>query len=212
MRRRAFLLLALAALVAPAEARADDALRVFVIRHANAWKNVPPSQRPPMSDDDLDALTPAGLARAEQLGAQLAGKGIVAVYCSPARRAQQTAAAIAKRIGLAEPPIVAEEFRTLDSGTDKDASSGTARMKSWKTGKDPRPPAGESLADGFARATAKLEELRAKHRGQAIAVVTHGEIAASLLAKAAGQDIVAGYFDHFPDEGSVHEIRFGSGR
>jgi ribonuclease H / adenosylcobalamin/alpha-ribazole phosphatase len=211
MRRRVFLFLALAALLAPAAARADDALRVYVIRHANAWKNVPPSQRPGrMSDDDLDALTPAGLAKAEQVGAQLADKGIVAVYCSPARRAQQTAAAIAKRIGLADPPIVADAFRTLDSGTDKDASSGMMRMKGWKAGKDPRPPAGESLADGFARATKKLEELRAKYPGQAIAVVTHGEIAASLLAKAAGRDIVGGYFDHFPDEGSVHEIRLGA--
>ena len=210
MKRRALLLLAIGALVAPAAARADDALRVFVIRHANAWKNVAPSQRPAgMSDDELDALTPAGLARAEQVGAQLAGQGIVAVYCSPARRAQQTAAAIAKRIGLADPPIVDDAFRTLDSGTDKDASSGMVRMKSWKAGKDPRPPAGESLADGFARATARLEQLRAKYPGRAIAVVTHGEIAASLLSKAAGRDIVGGYFDHFPDEGSVHEIRLG---
>jgi len=214
MKQRARLvLLALAALLVPAAARADDALRVYVIRHANAWKNVAPSHRPAgMSDDDLDALTPAGLAKAEQVGAELAGKGIVAVYSSPARRAQQTAAAIAKRIGLTEPPIVAEEFRTLDSGTDKDASNGMLRMKSWKAGKDPRPPAGESLADGFARATAKLAELRAKYPGRAIAVVTHGEIAASLLAKAAGQDIVAGYVAHFPDEGSVHEIRFGAAR
>ena len=210
MSRRLFLLLLAASLVAPLAARADEPLRVFVIRHANAWKNVPAADRPAgMSDDDLDALTPAGLAKAEQLGASLAGKGIVAVYCSPAHRAEQTAAAIATKLGLAA-PISLDAFRTLDSGTDKDASSGTVRMKSWKAGKDPRPPGGgESLADGFARATAALGELRAKYAGQAIAVVTHGEIAASLLAKAAGQDIVTGYFDHFPGEGSVHEIFVG---
>jgi broad specificity phosphatase PhoE len=210
--RRRFLVFLLAALAVPPVARADEMLRVFVIRHANAWKNVPAAERPSgMSDDDLDALTPAGLAKAEQLGASLAGKGIVAVYCSPARRAEQTAAAIAKAIGLPG-PIPLEAFRTLDTGPDKNASSGTVRMKSWKAGKDPRPPGGESLADGFARATAQLAELRTKHAGQAIAVVTHGEIAASLLSKAAGQDIVAGYFDHFPGEGSVHEIKISDPR
>lgn len=210
MKRRQFLALAIALLVAPSVARADESMRVFVIRHANAWKNLPAAERPPgMDRDDLDALTPAGLAKSEQVGASLAGKGIVAIYCSPARRAQQTAAAIATKIGLAEGPIVAEEFRTLDTGPDARAASGTARMKSWKSGKDPRPPGGESLTDGFTRATAKLDELRSKHAGKAIAIVTHGEIAATLLAKAAGEDIIEGYFDHFPNEGSVHEITVG---
>ena len=214
MTRRLFLVLLAALWVAPqtraAEPATDASMRVFVIRHANAWKNVPAAQRPrPMSDDELDALTPAGLAKAEKVGAELAGKGIVAVYCSPAQRAQQTAAAVAKHLGLTGAPIVVEAFRSLDSGPDKDAASGTVRAKSWKAGKDPRPPGGESLADGFARATAKLGELRTQHAGRAIVVVTHGEIAAALLSKAAGQDILRGYFDHFPDEGSVHEIQIG---
>jgi probable phosphoglycerate mutase len=139
------------------------------------------------------------------VGASLAGKGIVAVYCSPAQRARQTAEAIAKQLGL-DAPIADEAFRTLDKGSDAAAASGMARMRSWQAGKDPRPPGGESLGDGFARASARLEALRAEYGGKAIAVVTHGEIAATLLAKAAGQDIVRGYFDHFPGEGRVREI------
>lgn len=197
---------------APARSRAGDpeALRVFVIRHANAWKNVPAAQRPrAMSDADLDSLTPEGERRAAQLGRDLAGREIVAVYCSPARRARQTAAAIAAGLGLAE-PTVSEAFRTLDKGSDARAASGTVRARSWKAGDDPRPPGGESLGDGFARASAELAALRAKHAGRAIAVVTHGEIAASLLARAAGQDIVRGYFDHFPNEGAAHAVVVGS--
>jgi len=214
VRRRFRLSLLAALLLAPAIARAEppapapDAapLRVYVVRHASAWKNVPAARRPGvMSDAQLDALTPAGLARAEQAGAELAGKGVVAVYTSPAHRAEQTAEAIAKRLGLAA-PIVEDAFRTLDSGPDRAAASGTVRAANWKAGRDPRPAGGESLADGFARASDRLAALRAAHAGQAIAIVTHGEIAASLLAKAAGQDILRGYFDHFPDEGSVHAI------
>lgn len=210
IRRVAPLLLAALFLLAAPGARAEssaDSLRVYVIRHAQAWKNVPSALRPrKMSEQELDALTGAGLKRALELGKELAGKDVVAVYCSPARRARQTAEGIAKSLGLPE-PIASEAFRTLDTGPDKSAASGSVRMKSWKAGKDPRPPGGESLGDGFARASAELEALRSKHAGHAIAVVTHGEISASLLAKAAGEDIVRGYFDHFPDEGSIHEIR-----
>jgi len=181
-------------------------LRVFVVRHAQAWKNVPSLLRPKsMSAEELDALTPKGLARAEEIGKELAGRDVVAVYSSPARRAQQTAAAIAHALGLGA-PIVSESFRTLDSGSDPDAASGSARMKNWKAKKDPRPAGGESLADGNARASAAIVELATKYAGHAIVIVTHGEIASSLLTRAAGQDLLTGYFDHFPDEGSIHEL------
>jgi probable phosphoglycerate mutase len=189
------------------EASPAPAARVFVVRHAQAWKNVPSLLRPKkMSADELDALTPKGLARAEALGKELAGRDVVAVYSSPARRAQQTAAAIAQALGLGA-PIVSESFRTLDSGSDPNAASGNARMKNWKAKKDPRPAAGESLADGNARASTAIAELATKHTGHAIVIVTHGEIASSLLTKAAGQDLLTGYFDHFPDEGSIHELQ-----
>jgi broad specificity phosphatase PhoE len=210
--RRTALALLLCLLLAPLSARAQDAagagapLRVYVIRHAQAWKNVPASLRPrKMSEQELDALTGQGLVRALEIGKELAGRDVAAVYASPARRARQTAEAIAKGLGLPE-PVASEAFRPLDTGSDHAAASGTARMKSWKAGEDPRPPGGESLGDGFARASRELEALRAKYAGRAIAVVTHGEISASLLAKAAGEDIVKGYFDHFPDEGSIHAI------
>ena len=190
-----------------AEPSPAPALRVFVVRHAQAWKNVPALLRPKtMSADELDALTPTGVARAEAIGKELAGRDVVAVYASPARRAQQTAAAIARALGLGA-PIVSESFRTLDTGSDPNAASGSARMKNWKAKQDPRPPGGESLADGNARASAALAELATKHASHAIVVVTHGEIASSLLTRAAGQDLLAGYFDHFPDEGSIHELQ-----
>jgi probable phosphoglycerate mutase len=177
-----------------------------VIRHASAWKNVPPAQRPrAMSEAELDSLTPDGLVMAEKIGAKLAGKDVAAVVTSPANRARQTGAAIAGALGLEA--TASDAFRTLDTGPDRAAASGTARARSWKAGRDPRPPGGESLADGFARASAALEQLRRQYAGRgAVAVVTHGEIAASLLAKAAGQDIVRGYFDHYPGEGALHEI------
>ena len=213
--RSAFALCALiASLLAASAAVAEESppaaapapMHLLLVRHASAWKNVPPAQRPrPMSSEELDSLTPQGLARAEAVGRSLAGKGVVAVYASPARRAQQTAAAIAKALGLGA-PITNEAFRPLDTGADAAAASGTVRARNWKSGMDPRPPGGESLIDGQTRASAALTQLAKQHAGQTVVVVTHGEIASSLITKAAGQDLLANYFKNFPDEGSVHEL------
>jgi broad specificity phosphatase PhoE len=201
-------LFALMMLAAPAHAQepVPAPMHVILVRHASAWKNVPSAQRPrPMSAAELDSLTPSGLALAEKVGKSLAGKGVVAVYTSPANRARQTAAAIAKATGAGE-PITSDAFRSLDVGNDARAASGTMRMKNWKSGDDPRPPGGESLEDGLARANAELLQLAKQHPGQTIVVVTHGEIASSLITQAAGQDLLANYFKNFPDEGSVHEF------
>lgn len=201
-----------AALLATTPARAQQPalapapMHVLLVRHASAWKNVPAAQRPrPMSTAELDSLTPSGVALAEKVGKSLAGKGVVAVYTSPANRAQQTASAIAKATG-AGAPITDEAFRSLDVGNDARAASGTMRMQNWKSGDDPRPPGGESLGDGLARANAELLQLAKKHAGQTVVVVTHGEIASSLITQAAGQDLLTHYFKNFPDEGSVHEF------
>ena len=203
------------AMLAGARAIAEDAapsaerapMHVLLVRHASAWKNVPPGQRPhPMSSAELDSLTPQGLARAEAIGRELAGKNVVAVYASPAQRAQQTAAAIATALGLGA-PISNPAFRPLDTGSNAAAASGTARMKGWKRGMDPRPPGGESLTDGVARASAALAELAVQHAGETVVVVTHGEIASALITRSAGQDLLTNYFKNFPDEGSVHQLQ-----
>lgn len=181
-------------------------MHLLLVRHASAWKNVPPAQRPhAMSAAELDSLTPQGRARAESIGRSLAGKGVVAVYASPAQRAQQTAAAIATALGLGA-PITNQAFRPLDTGTDTTAARGTTRMKNWKSGRDPRPPSGESLADGQTRASDALAELAKQHAGQTVVVVTHGEIASSLITRAAGQELLANYFKNFPEEGSIHPL------
>jgi broad specificity phosphatase PhoE len=196
------------ALLASATAHAADPApaKIFVVRHAQAWKNMPASARPAgMTTAQLDSLTPKGLEQATEVGRKLAGRGIVAVYASPAQRAQQTAERIGKELGLT--PVTDDAFRPLDTGTDARAASGTTRARNWESGKDPRPPGGESLADGWKRASDAVAAIAAKHAGAAVVVVTHGEIASSLLTRAAGEELLAGYFDHFPAEASIHELK-----
>lgn len=203
----ALLLLACARPAAAEEAAGAPVLRVYIVRHAQAWKNVPTARRPSgMTDEQLDALTPNGLAKAEAIGKALAGHDIVAVYTSPAHRAQQTAQAIASSLGLAAPPVVSDAFASLSAGTDKTALDWRWRTRNFDAGKDPRPAAGESLADGLARAARALDEIAAQHPGRAVVVVTHGEVAAALLGRAAGTPVVASYRKNFIDEGAVREI------
>jgi broad specificity phosphatase PhoE len=65
----------------------------YVMRHLDT----------PAGERDPDLL-PAGGARAEQLAALLANRGIAAIYVTDYRRSRQTAEPLARRLGLV--PIV----------------------------------------------------------------------------------------------------------
>ena len=70
-------------------ARAEAPLTVFIVRHA---------EKEATGTDP--SLTEAGRERAEALAALLADAGITAIFTSEFKRTQETAARIAKRLGL----------------------------------------------------------------------------------------------------------------
>jgi probable phosphoglycerate mutase len=188
------------------EPAAAPAVRVYVVRHAQAWKNVPSVLRPPgMTDAKLDSLTEKGQQQARAVGERLAGAGVTRVVSSPAQRARQTAEAIAGVLG-AGPVEVSESFEPLRHGTSKQAADYRWRTGNWKAGADPRPEGGEALEDGLARAAGFLENVAREAPGTTLVVVTHGEIAAALLSKAAGISPLAGYQAHFVDEGTISDV------
>lgn len=191
--------------------RSEPALRVYVVRHAQAWKNVPRAQRPPdLDDSQLDALTDAGRARARAVGASLRGAGVTRVLASPAQRARQTAQAIADELGTG-PIVVDPSFQPLRNGPSAQAADWRWRTGNWKAGRDPRPEGGESLDDALARAAAALDALAQETPGATVVVVTHGEIAAALLSKAAGVSPLTGYSSNFVGEGTISELTIDAG-
>jgi broad specificity phosphatase PhoE len=219
--RRVLLAAALLLAAGPAAAGSDarfgplphgpdaPALRVYLVRHAQAWKNVPAASRPhAMSADELDGLTPAGFARSERVGARLAKAGVARVLCSPARRARQTAETIARGLGLG-PPTADDAFRPIDFGTDPRGADFRWRTTQWKAGHDPRPAGGESLGDGLARAAAALDALAKEQAGTSLVVVTHGEIASALVSHAAGVPPLTSYTRSFVGEGTITIIDIG---
>ncbi len=83
-------------------------MRLFIVRHAEAAQGSP---------DDLRPLTDAGREQARRLGRQFADEGIRpdAVLSSPLLRARETAAEIAKAVG-----VEAEPDERLAPGADPD--------------------------------------------------------------------------------------------
>ncbi len=82
-------LAALAAMLAPSPAAAQEVPPRYVMRHLDT----------PRSERDPDLL-PGGAARAKALVAWFEGKRLAAIFATPYRRTQQTAAGIAAARGL----------------------------------------------------------------------------------------------------------------
>jgi broad specificity phosphatase PhoE len=98
-------LLSLAVLARPAAAQPT----VFLVRHA---ERADASAGPPKMATDPD-LSPAGHVRAESLATTLKDAGITAVFATEFKRNQQTAAPIAKALGLTVTTIKAADEAQL---------------------------------------------------------------------------------------------------
>jgi broad specificity phosphatase PhoE len=186
--------------------RGDIILRVFVVRHGEANKNVPhPADVP---EEKLDSLTPRGFKQATSIGKFLKDKAVVAVIASPTGRTCQTADAIVEALGLVERYSQDKSFGSItgDKTPDGKPVTWSWRQKQWASGRDPRPEGGESLADGVARAVDAIDRLTKKYPGRAVAIVSHGDICAGLLGHADDTSITECYELHNVPTGSVSEI------
>lgn len=184
----------------------DVVLRVYIVRHAQAYKNIPQPAGTP--DEKLDSLTPKGLKQAIAAGKFLADRGIVAVITSPTGRTRQTADAIGKALGPGVHYLEDSAFGSIKNGK---TSEGQATTWSWrkeqlKAGHDPRPTDGESFQDGVARATSSIMQLAEKYNGQAVAIVSHSDICAALLGHADNTSIYQHPELHNVATGSISEI------
>lgn len=99
----AFLLLATAA---TASAQAT----VFIVRHAERADSATMAATTMATDPDL---SDAGNVRAETLAAMLKDAGIKAIYTTEYKRTQQTAAPLAKALGITATVVPAREMKSL---------------------------------------------------------------------------------------------------
>ena len=130
-----------------------EVLRVYLVRHGQAFSNLDP--RPDLPADQLDRLTALGHEQASETGRALALRQPALVLTSPAGRARETA----------------EEIRQAAAGV-------TVRTEPRvRPQEDDESPA--QVAERVLRA---VRDERKRHRGHAIVVVAHSEVIGAFLA------------------------------
>jgi len=134
-------------------------------------------------------LSDAGRGQAQAAGRALADTPLQAVYASPLRRAQETAAVIAAPHRL--PVRVAEAFKEMGFGrwegltVDEARAQDPALYRAWlETPALAGPPEGERLEEVKRRVLAGLEVLRTEHDEQRVCLVAHGITARVLILEA----------------------------
>lgn len=183
-------------------------LRLFLLRHAEtAWNR----ERRYQGWTDT-GLSDAGRTQAEAAGRALAGASLQAVYASPLRRAQETAAAIAAPHGL--PVRVEGAFKEMGFGgwegltVEEARAQDPALYRTWLETPDlAGPPGGERLPDVKRRVLAGLERLRKGHDEESICLVAHGITARILILEALGLPLPRIWSLHVSSAG-ISELEF----
>ena len=134
-------------------------------------------------------LNEQGRAQGERLAARLAGPPVTAVYTSPLERARETAAPLAARLGLGvhiEEGLGEIRFGEWTGRTLEELSAlpEWRRFNSFRSGT--RVPGGELLLEVQTRAVAALDRLRARHPGEMIALISHGDVLKAVIGHYAG--------------------------
>ena len=153
----------------------DEATRVVLIRHGQTAWNVA-TRIQGHTDEPLNAH---GHWQAAQTASVLASEPFSAIYSSDLQRARATADVLARRIGLKvieEPGLRERHFGRFEGASYKeiDAQWPHEALRWRRREADYAPPGGEVLADFFDRVVRAATVLAARHRGELIALVSHG--------------------------------------
>ncbi|WP_027482437.1 histidine phosphatase family protein [Deinococcus pimensis] len=172
---------------APLDAAAHT--EFWVIRHAESEWNAAGRYQ---GQTDVH-LSQTGREQAARLAGRLTGMDFDAVYSSDLARAYDTAQAVSRTLAGSPEVQVDAGLREIDVGllagkvrreieTEFPEYVASLRSDPWYA----RRPEGESMADLASRAARTFEELRARHAGQRILVVTHGGVVRVAVSLAIG--------------------------
>jgi probable phosphoglycerate mutase len=159
---------------------------VLFVRHARTptTGSVLPGRAPGLH------LADGGRADADKMAERLASTAkIEAIYASPLERARETAAPIARRLGLKvaiERGLLECDFGDWTGGELKALRKlpEWRDVQSWPSGF--RFPGGESFSEMQCRITSAVARLRARHAGTTIVAVSHADPIKAAVADALG--------------------------
>jgi len=151
-------------------------------------------------------LAPDGLEQARRLAEYLSTEQISAIYVSPLKRAQETAAPLARHIGLT--PVVEDDISEFDRN-----SSEYVPIEELRGTDDPRWlkmirgewEEGHDHPDLFRkRVIDACERIIARHAGERVVAVCHGGVINQYLAHILGIQTQLGFF--YPQYTSIHRV------
>jgi len=152
--------------------------RLYLMRHGENRANITNEFSCRLVDYPL---TPKGRLQAEQAAEYLPGCGIRRLYCSPLRRAVETAEIIAPRLGVN--PVVLEELREINVGllegqTGHESWAAHNRVvMDWMNGHpESRFPGGEDHYGLAARMRSAVQRMVSEADGHNILAIGHGGI------------------------------------
>lgn len=173
----------------PKQSKADFGTRVVLVRHGQTptTGKTLPGRAPGLH------LSDTGRAQAEAVAARLGEvKTIHALYSSPLERTRETAAPIARTLGLRTK--IDRGLIECDFGQWTGAELGKlVKLPEWSTvQKSPsifRFPNGESFVEMQTRIVSTIAALCQRHRGETIVCVSHADPIKAALAHALGTHI-----------------------
>jgi len=162
-----------------------EQVRVFLIRHGQAYSNLDPT--PDLPPAQLDRLTDLGHSQSRRAGLALKGHGVALVLSSPAGRARESADELSAALGAGVARMDAR-LRPLELGRTPAGHplDWDAREAEWAAGRDPQPDGGESLDQVGRRVQELVTNLAKDHRGASIVLVAHSEVIGAFLGLVAG--------------------------
>ncbi|HZZ92742.1 MAG TPA: histidine phosphatase family protein [Usitatibacter sp.] len=164
--------------------------KIVLVRHGETRWNV---ERRIQGQGD-SPLTDAGIGQARAIGRRLARERFDGLVSSDLGRAMQTASEIGALTGHDAVPDPRLRERHFGDGegmtyTEIDARFPGAFSRVREVDPDYAIPGGESRRQLHQRVTSALEALAEEHRGQALVVVTHGGVLATLYRHVHGIDL-----------------------
>ncbi len=145
-------------------------MKLYVARHGQTEYN---AQNRVCGITDLP-LTETGLVQAGVLAQQVKSKNIDVIIASPLIRAQQTAKAVGKELGIEiiTDSRITEQNYGIFEGVDRKDRDFLANKRQFAV----RYPKGESMMQVAARVYPFIDEIKQKYPGKNVLLVCHGGV------------------------------------
>ncbi len=186
-----------------------EATRMYIVRHAQSHENTGED----LQTGDAD-LTDVGREQARRIGERLAEQDIDAVYASPLRRTQQTAAAIAERRGL--PVVTEEDLREISLGAaDHDVRRLSDEVRNGirehirNEGTWDAFPGSEGSGPARQRVRQVMTKIARENEGKRVVVVTHSAFMMTFFSVILGLQRDCMFY---PFNASITSVRASDGR